>query len=204
MFTNPLTGLSFKRLRSERDIEPEEESNSCSVDENGNGATNIIQEYINNVDLRSDFVENDLLNCLNEIFEPDTSFSRILVQHLTGLKGKHWEIFLEEKSKGWIALSPSGSGLKTIILVLIYTLLIPRSENKKIDNYIFGFEELENNLHPALQRRLFLYLEKFALTNNTHLFITTHSNVVIDLFSNDKHAQLFNVANDGKKRVSIQ
>ena len=49
-------------------------------------------------------------------------------------------------------------------MVLVYTILIPSVEGKNISNYIFLFEELENNLHPSLQRRLLKYLEE--LTND--------------------------------------
>ena len=107
-----------------------------------------------------------------------------------------WEIYLEEKEKGNIALSKSGSGIQTIILVLIYIHLIPHSENSSLSNYFFLFEELENNLHPALLRRLFLYIKDIALKNKAYFFITTHSSVVIDLFNNDNSSQILHVIHE--------
>jgi len=76
--------------------------------------------------------------------------------------------------------------------------LIPAKEKKPLNNYVFAFEELENNLHPALLRRLFLYIRDIALKQDTYFFITTHSSVVIDLFSNDPEAQLIHTTHDGK------
>jgi len=96
-----------------------------------------------------------------------------------------------------IALSKMGSGIKTILLVLINLYLIPSLFKKEVNAFYYGFEELENNLHPALQRKLFNYLRIFALKYNTTFFITTHSNVVIDLFGNDSEAQLLHVIHDG-------
>jgi len=40
-------------------------------------------------------------------------------------------------------------------------------------------------------------LRIFALKYNTTFFITTHSNVVIDLFQNDREAQLLHVTHNG-------
>ena len=45
-----------------------------------------------------------------------------------------------------IALSHVGSGIKTILLVLGFIHLLPVVEQRKLDTYLFGFEELENNL----------------------------------------------------------
>ncbi|MGB2861937.1 MAG: AAA family ATPase [Sedimentisphaerales bacterium] len=192
---NPFRHKSFKHLRAERDIHPEPDDNR-RVDENGSGATTIIQQFVNKASLPSQLVEWTLLEELNKIMQPDASFTDIVVQQL---EGGCWEIYLEEEEKGRIALSQSGSGLKTILLVLIFLHLVPIKEKQSLDNYLFGFEELENNVHPALQRRLFLYLRDVALTHNTHFFITTHSNVVIDLFSSDPDAQLIHTTHDGKK-----
>ena len=131
---NPFSGKIFKKLNAERDIKPETEKQDnvggLNVYEDGNGATNIIQLFVNNVNLPSDLIEEKLLDELNKIIEPDSSFNRIVVQRLHSVS--LWEIFLEEEQKGRIALSKSGSGLKTILLVLIFILLIPHKENKEL------------------------------------------------------------------------
>ncbi|MBI2845445.1 MAG: AAA family ATPase, partial [Chloroflexi bacterium] len=193
---NPFKSKIFKRIQSDRDIRPEAASNSREVAASGQGATNLIQQFLTKATLPQEQVKQVLLVGLNSIFEPDSSFTEIdIKQHGEG----PWEVFLFEPNKGRIPLSQSGSGLKTILLVLVLLHLVPPSENNKLNQYVFGFEELENNLHPALQRRLFLYLRKIALEKECVLFISTQSSVVIDLFSRDEHAQIIHVTHDGEK-----
>ncbi len=68
-------------------------------------------------------------------------------------------------------------------------------ENK--DSYVFAFEELENNLHPSLQRRLYNYIIEYSKKHSAYFFITTHSNIVIDIFGANENAQIIHVENDG-------
>lgn len=77
--------------------------------------------------------------------------------------------------------------------------MVPDFEaERSLENYIFAFEELENNLHPALLRRLFTYLENFAVQNNTTIFLTTHSNVALDIFGMSENATITRVEHDGE------
>jgi putative ATP-dependent endonuclease of the OLD family len=124
---NILEGKSFKRLHAERNILPEIHSNEIQVDGHGNGATNIIQNFINNANLPSELVERDLLQAINKICGKDAQFTRILCQQYPDNK---WEIFLEQQDKGRIALSHTGSGFKTIILALIFVHLQTKSRSK--------------------------------------------------------------------------
>lgn len=195
---SPFSHKVFKRICAERDITIEPDS-SILVDEHGKGATNIIQQFINKADLPSDLVEKTLLSELNKIFGPDTTFSDIVVQELGN---SYWEIYLEEEHKGRIALSQSGSGLKTILLVLIFIFLVPIKEGFPLNRYIFALEEPENNLHAAVQRRLFLYLKEIALTNHVYFFITSHSNIAIDVFSSDSSAQIYHIENNNNEAIS--
>ena len=193
-FYNPLQGKLFKKISAERDITPEPHEDITLLPD-GKGATNTIQKFINLASLnKRSIVEEDLLNALNEIFYPEAKFDRILAQQLDD---ERWEIYLEEKAKGNISLTNSGSGLKTVILVLVNILLLPRKEQQDLSKYIFAFEELENNLHPSLQRKLLLYIKNIAEKKNCNFFLTTHSNVIIDLFSNDESAQIIHVVNNG-------
>ncbi|MCP5197560.1 MAG: AAA family ATPase [Gammaproteobacteria bacterium] len=201
---NPLFGKIFNRIYAERNIVPESENLNLDTfgygnSGNGNGATNIIQNFINNANLSSELVQVTLLEELNKIFLTDAVFTEIVCQRIPN---NLWEIYLKEESKGRIPLSQSGSGLKTIILVLIYILLVPVVRNKALSDFVFGFEELENNLHPALQRRLLSYLRNVADKHGCIFFLTTHSNVEIDLFSKDNKAQILHVTHDGTKATS--
>lgn len=195
---NPFRTKVFKRLSSERDLKAEDDQD-MPVYENGDGGTNLIQRFINKASLQSDLVEITLLKDLNQIVAPDLHFSDIVVQQL---KDNKWEVYVEEETKGRVELSQSGSGLKTILLVLVFVHLLPHFEKKTHDYFVYGFEEIENNLHPALQRRLFLYLREIAIEKKSTFFITTHSNVVIDLFSNDPSAQIIHVTHDGTKALA--
>ncbi|MBV8547479.1 MAG: AAA family ATPase [Acidobacteria bacterium] len=182
---NPLAGKLFKRLSAERDFQPEFEVDELKLSSSGAGATNIIQHYIHDIDLPSELIEVTLLAALNDVFGPDAQFSRIGVQRI---RDKRWEVFLDEEDKGRVVLSNSGSGLKTILLVLLLIFVIPQLEGKALSTFVFALEELENNTHPALQRRLLLFLHQTALREQALFFLTTHSTVAIDFFSRDKQS----------------
>ena len=188
--SSPLAGMSFKRLGADRDVSPEPDAEHVDIAQNGLGFTNIIQRFINKSTLPNDLVERRLLDELNKIFAPDAVFNNIRVrQHETGV----WEVYLEEQDKGAIALTHSGSGLKTVLLVLGFLILVPRIEGKLISRYVFAFEELENNLHPSLQRRLVKYICESAIENKFVVFLTTHSSAVIDMLSHNGRAQIIHV-----------
>jgi len=193
--TNPFSSRVFRRLRAERDIRLEGDNDS-DLQENGSGATSVVQRFINKAWLPSELVEQTLLQELNKIMEPDASFTNIVVQQH---ENSAWEVYLEEREKGRIALSKSGSGLQTVLLVLILLYLIPHRDKRELRDYVFAFEELENNVHPALQRRLLLYIKNIAVEKEALFFVTTHSHVVIDLFSRDPQAQLIHVTHDGQE-----
>ncbi len=187
----PLEGKTFRRLLAERDILPElSEPLNITIGNNGSGLTNAIQNFINKSSLPSDLVEKTILDALNSIFAHDAVFTDIVCQlH----EDNNWEIYLEEEFKGRIALSQSGSGLKTIMSVLACLILVPRLEGKPLNQYVFGFEELENNIHPALLRRLNDYIYNSATIHDFTYFLTTHSNVLIDQFSKQSDAQIIHV-----------
>lgn len=199
---NPLSGKIFKRLRAERDIVPEGDVWPPEVKENGYGTTSTIVAFITNSSLPTKVVEADLLDSLNQIYEPDCSFSQISVQRI-GPGTPAWEVYLIEKSTQiQVPLSQTGSGFKTILLILVYLHLIPYIEKQPIKNYIFAFEEPENNLHPAVQRRLMRFIRDFALEQGCYTFVTTHSSVIIDMFSRDNKAQIIHTTHDGTKAIA--
>lgn len=179
------------KLDADRDITPETITNDINLSSSGVGATQIVHKFLQHVGFERSYIQEKLLSALNTIFSPDISFNEITTRYHPEIN--KWEIFLGEEGKGPIALSASGSGLKTIILSLINLLVRPSFEAKPVNKYIFSLEELENNLHPALQRNLFIYLEEFATKHNCHIFLTTHSNVAIDIFGSSEHAQILHV-----------
>lgn len=198
--TKPFKDKKFCHITAERDIIPEGdknidlETNHMPFNPNGERATNYIQQIITNNKYERGIIEKDLLNGLNEIVEPDLSFYRILIEKNDK---NFWELIFEDSNYKRIPLSNMGSGIKTIILVLLNLIAKPKIEDKDPKDYIFAFEELENNIHPGLQRRLYEYIIRYSEKHKTYFFITTHSNVVIDAFGTYSNAQLIHVCYNG-------
>lgn len=193
-YAKPLSGKTYIHIAAERSIQSEQASEAW-ISPSGEGATAVIQRFLSRADLSSDLIEVELLAELNAIFEPDNRFSRILVQQLGDGR---WEIYLEEDEKGRIPLSSSGSGLQTILLILLAIHTIPAGKKLNQGDLVVAIEEPENNLHPALQRRLLAKLEQFSRRHGAIFFITTHSTVAIDQFVGQEATRLFHVRHDGK------
>ena len=175
-FTN---NFNLIKLNADRNLLPETKSTSLKIDANGSGATNFIRTYLHNNKYDFKVVEKEVLEALNKIVLPDEHFERIMCQEINSDDETKWEIHLVNEN-GRIPLSSSGSGLRTILLVLIKLFL----EASKFQRNIFVFEELENNLHPTIQRNLFNYLYNWSVEKNDIFFITTHSNIPINMFGN--------------------
>lgn len=186
------SGCKIRRINAERNIVPEAESEYEGVSEIGDGASDLVRRFLNYSEYDENLIQKQLLEALNIIIRPDSDFNNIKIQQVAGKYEIEWEIFLEEKNQRY-ALSKMGSGLKTIILVLLNLLVIPKTEEYKDEKIIYLFEELENNLHPALQRRLFDYLYDYSIKHNVMLFITTHSHVAINVFSDKDNTQIYHV-----------
>lgn len=187
---------AFRRINAERDIVPENESSNDDVDYNGLGTTNLLRIIVNHSEYDEKLVEETLLNELNKIMFPESVFSNIRIQEIqSGDEEKVWEVFLEENGRRF-ALSKSGSGLKTIILMLVNLYIIPQLKKYKEKKIIYAFEEIENNLHPALQRRIFEYLYDYAKENDSRIFITTHSHVAINSLYDKENTSLYHVTKE--------
>ena len=200
--THQLNGTAFRRLLADRDIKIELPDTTLKLGPDGEGTTNIIRRFITSEKLPREVIQDELLAALNSIFGSDGQFSEIQVQvhdeaQEDAIKD-HWEVYLGEDTKGLIPLSKSGSGLKTVFLVLLNLLVVPKIEDKNKSQITFAFEELENNLHPALLRRLFQYLEDYAANEKAKIFLTTHSSIALDLFGVSDHAQIIHVSHDGE------
>lgn len=213
-FNNPFTDYRFLHLRAERDIDKEKidfepHITNYKIEANASGICSLIARMLNDAQGHSELllgkngnkvnwkecIEQDLLSFLNEIVAPEIVFSRIYT--LIDPNGVY-EIYLEEKGKGGIKLSDCGSGLKTIIATLMLLRIVPCLSGSYKN--IFAFEELENNLHPSLQRKLLKHIKEYSNKyNDAYVFLTTHSNVAIDLFGHDEGAQIIRVCNDGSK-----
>lgn len=195
---NPFQQYQFRRIASERDIQPEAQGSVNGIGAGGRGLTAMFDELLNAAGRKRSLIVNEVRSGLNFVLSPDVQFSQILVQRHDN--GTSELFFVEEGHEDtYIPLSRLGSGVKTILMVLANLLVLPRLENpsgRPLAEYLFAFEELENCLHPATQRRLFKYIRDTIVDAESHLFITTHSNIVVDLFSNDEAAQILHVTHD--------
>lgn len=201
-------GVSWCRLRAERDIQPETPTQNITLEENGQGATSLIHRFITHSKYDNSVIQRDVLNGLCEIFGPDGDFTGIMTRQLGDLSveppSNLWEIFLTERRKpGVIAVSQSGSGLKTVLLVLLNLIVRPVLESQDPSNYVYAFEELENNLHPAILRRLYGFLVRHAEEHGCVFYLTSHSSVTLDYFSANDNAQIIQVLHNGESS-SIQ
>ena len=174
--------LKIIKLAADRNLVPENQTVDRIVKSDGEGATNLLRQYLHLVNLDNNIVERKILNALNTIMSPEIKFSRIMCQEVETLESKNvWEILLENEN-GKIPISSSGSGLRTILLVLIKIFLETYEQGREPKKIVYVFEELENNLHPSIQRNLFNFLHDWAIENDTCVFITTHSSVPLNMF----------------------
>lgn len=184
---NPYESILFRNISSERDIVPEQlvaYKEKPDINSKGAGATSYICSILNDKFKDDSIVQKDILNALNQILGIDGKYQNIKVKRD---EKEFWEIYLETEEGKQYPLSQLGSGLKTILLVLFNLVAIPNANHK----YIFAFEELENNLHPALEKRLYSYILNYSREHNYIVFLTTHSATAIDLFSKESDVQFY-------------
>lgn len=189
MISTELSNCVFRRLGAERNIVPET-AEFKELSTTGEGASSLIRKYLIESGMDESLIEEKLLNELNDIFYPDGKFSSVRIQQID-IEKNLWEVFLQEEEKQRIPLSQMGSGLKTIILVLLNLHIVPHISQGS--SYVFAFEEIENNLHPALQRRLFEYVYDFSIRNKKIIYLTTHSHVAINCFCDKDQASVYHI-----------
>ncbi|MFS9115860.1 ATP-dependent nuclease [Streptococcus infantis] len=205
---NNIRRLKLIKLSADRNLVPEIQNSNRIVSEDGTGATNLLRQYLNVANLPNEVVENDILNALNQIMKPENHFKRIMCQEIETTDGSNskWEVQLVNEN-GKIPISNSGSGLRTILLVLIKLFLETRETTNYnfeplLTNTVFIFEELENNLHPAIQRNLFEFLYQWVRKNNSQIFLTTHSTVPINMFSGRDNVTLTHIKKENNKIIT--
>lgn len=86
----------------------------------------------------------------------------------------------------FVPLENMGDGVANILGLLVSLL---EAENK-----IFVIEELENDLHPeAIKLLLDLIIEK---SSNNQFFISTHSNIVLNILGGQEKTKVFKISKD--------
>ena len=186
---DPFNDSIFRCVASERDIYSESFfSGAEHIDINSNGVdtTRYVCSILNNKNKNDSIIQDDVLNAFNEILGSDGHYRNIKTKQDNG---DNWEIVLEDDNRNQYSISKLGSGLKTILLVLLNLIAIPNDYKDK--TMVFAFEELENNLHPALEKRLYSFIFNYAQKNNYMIFLTTHSPIAIDLFSREESVHFY-------------
>lgn len=195
--SSEISERTVTRITAERDMTPENFESGETFEKNGKGATQLIWKYLTVIGFNQNYIKKDFLKAINEIINPDIVFTDIIIKEeiINGNRREisKGEIYFEDGGNTWIALSKMGSGIKSIILVLIHLILLPKHLGVDPSKMIFCFEELENNLHPSLQRRLFNFIIRYSQNNSCLFFITTHSSIVINLFSRSEDSQIIHV-----------
>lgn len=196
--SNPFKGLKVIRVAAERDLQPEPERSDKSFNPNGTGLIGLLAYLITSASERSSIIEEEFRSELNAVLEPDIHISAIRTYKQ---ETNAWEIYFAG-DKGPIAMSESGSGLKTVVQTIASLWLMPRLGIYRVEECIFLFEELENNLHPALQRRLLSYVWT-KLEGKGCAFLATHSSVAIDMFNRNPEAQIIHVTQNGGEAQAV-
>jgi len=185
-----ISGDNFFYIASERDVLPENERSSAKIESNGRGVTAMIQSYLLSANQDTTLVREYILKDLNKIMFPNYEFKDIRSMKIDSTR---WEIFLTTENHGDVALSQSGSGLKTALHLLSNIHLVLKANDESISSGLYLFEELENSLHPRMQRNIYKYIrEKF--TDKSICIFSTHSPIAIDFFQSDEDVSIYDVS----------
>ena len=184
-------------ISSERDVSEENDSNACDIFNDGRGVTNWLNAKLNHAKYREEKVKPLILDYLNKLFVGESAFDDLrLLQNENG----KWEIYLTENNKE-IPISEMGSGMKTVLFVFV--LLVRHTLDR--EKVTFLFEELENNLHPIIFRRLLKMIYTYSVENKVTVYITSHSTYAIDFFYNLPETSLYHISKtkEGSKIQAI-
>ena len=198
IFDLPLGNRHLFRLEADRDLVPNNPDGNFNVRSKGQDVISLLHKYGTDGQVLPLSLLERIEHGLSEILGDEIDLKKI---QTATIRDKVWDLHLFEREKKPLPISASGSGLKTILLVLSFLHLLPQESKAELEKCVFCLEELENNLHPSAQRRLFKYLLDFIRDKGCMLFLTTHSNVAIDIFSkcSDEEAQILHVTHDGSR-----
>ena len=175
-------------IAAERNIVEEEgKSKSVEIRRDGKGITNWLYSKLNSAENRNEKVKPKLLKYLNDLLCGESVFENIQVLQN---KNTNWEVYLTENGNH-IPLSEMGSGIKTLLFVVV---LLTKYEIGPKEKTFFLFEELENNLHPKVFRRLLEQIYDFSVKNSITVFVTSHSSSAIDFFYDKPDSSIYHVS----------
>ncbi len=196
---------SVQMNSSQREALEEYKSNAKSIYSNKvSGAYNIDKGYIFTAENLFDVVEKKLLG-----EETSRQFIRDF-ENFISTSFFNNEVFniIPQIEKGYLnvkmnssqdrALHDLGDGIKQLI-----TILYKMFENRNKEAYFF-IEEPELNLHPGYQRKFLEILKNYEPFKKHQVFITTHSNHMIDLCLTNKDVSIYKFINTSNKNNSFK
>lgn len=195
---SPFWQLKCVRVDAERDVVAEAYDRDLKLNGNGSGLTNIIRDFLLDSKKPRRVVEENVLGFINTVLHPDAYFEKIYC--LQDRDSQKWEIFFSHYGET-IALSSMGTGIKTIVLVATIFEILCAGYFYEAKKSILCIEEVENNLHPSMQRRLCEMLYRKSVEMGIRLFMTTHSGIVVDFFAERSNAKLFHFIKRDKSTV---
>ncbi len=174
------------QLSATRSIQPEPRVSSGAqptLQADGTHATQILELCLTTNQSESlyheDLVRNQLLPPLQELTQgilPIIDLKPYRCQNNPDLV----EINLILQDQQAVPLSQAGSGIKHLLLILMSLYLVPALSSKKVEECLFALEEIENGLHPTLQKRLAEHLNHFSEQHQVGILLTTHAAEIID------------------------
>lgn len=193
------------RVRAERDIVPEPTAEPSFIGAHGENVTAAFEymERCADIDVGPQiFIETDeivlptILHLMNRILGCEPPIRQMRTIRRDGKNEIALRFAGDFRS---VPLSSTGSGVRSVFLVLMRVIAEPHlpgadARRSASEGDLLLFEELENNLHPAVLRRLFVYLIEYCRTTKSVLFVSTHSPIVVDLFADEEDAQIVHVA----------
>lgn len=181
-------------IAAERDIRPEGSSNAVRMLPNGLGITNAIRRNLLASTEDSSLVRVHMLRDLNLLMSPHYHFNEILVREHEH-QGNAWEVHFVTETGSVVRLSQSGSRLKTVLCLLANVHLGLKARDQPVAEGLYIFEELENSLHPRLQRNIYQYIDERFVGDSVCL-ISTHSPVALDFYQSSSDASFYHVSQD--------
>ena len=192
-FRTTLSKTEIRELNTQRIITA---SSGMAMSFSQNSATELSRFLATNEKGDETILSVTILNALNEILGEE-SFSEIIPKENNS---GAWEITLFDQRRHRTPLSQCGTGLHTIILVLL-ALYAPQKDPN--NHCLFLFDELENNLHPAIVRRLYQHIINFSKNNDAHFVITSHSPIAINVFGQEANSvSLFRINRNPQEHTS--
>ena len=205
-------GLYTSRIGADRDLYPESNKANLRADlhrpfpkftnqlakpflKNGQNLTQSLVQL--NLRERQAKIHGAIITDLNTVFGSKPLFTRIECK-LKNPEEETFEVVLEQSNYVQASVDEMGSGVKTVLSVLIHLHLLPNLLRVEANPQVYIFEELENNLHPLLLRRMLDLLERRCREKNAMLFLSTHSPIVIDFFAATEDTQIIHVTHDGE------